>query len=124
MAAASTLEMIWSIPIVDGQHYAEWTREFLDVTSLVWACIHSIAIGLENLSSTTMRILIAKKQIRCLSRIIITTFVITNRLTTTGAARSVLMKFETKRGQKADGKQAWDALRSIRTTLDSAEDLF
>ena len=32
---------------MDGLNYAEWTRKFLYVTSLVWACMHSIATGLE-----------------------------------------------------------------------------
>ena len=53
MAAVNKIEIIRSIPIFDGLNYAEWTREFLDVTSLAWACIHSIATGLENLSPNT-----------------------------------------------------------------------
>ena len=47
MAVVSTLQMIRTIPKFDGQNYAEWTRKFLDVTSLAWACIYSIATGLE-----------------------------------------------------------------------------
>ena len=34
------------------------------------------------------------------------------RLTTTGAARSVLLQFEPKPGRPGDGKQAWLALQS------------
>ena len=34
------------------------------------------------------------------------------RLTTTGAARSVLLQFEPKHGRPGDGKQAWLALQS------------
>ena len=34
------------------------------------------------------------------------------RLTTTGAARSVLLQFEPEYGRPGDGKQAWLALQS------------
>ena len=47
MAAVSPLQMIRSVPRFYGQNYPEWTRGFVDVTSLAWACIHSIATGLE-----------------------------------------------------------------------------
>ena len=35
------------------------------------------------------------------------------RLTTTGAARSVLLNFERKNGQPSDGRQAWLALKNM-----------
>ena len=35
------------------------------------------------------------------------------RLTTTGAARSVLLNFEQKNGQPSDGRQAWLVLKNM-----------
>ena len=131
MAGTSTLQMINSIPKFDGTDFVEWSRSFNDILQISWPFLGKIVSGL-NKTEPILRTSREEDPIdgsddetgyideRKPSNIDdINAWDSANehlfgvlRLTTTGAARSVLLQFEPKPGRPGDGKQALLALQS------------
>ena len=131
MAGTSTLQMINSIPKFDGTDFVEWSRSFNDILQISWPFLSKIVSGLKK----TEPILRRSREEDPMEGSDDETGHIDERepsniddmnawdsanehlfsvlrLTTKGAARSVLLQFEPQPGRPGDGKQAWLALQS------------
>ena len=131
MAGTSTLQMINSIPKLDGTDYVEWSRSFNDILQISWPFLSKIDSGLEKPEPILRRSReedpiegsdydtgnIDEREPSNVDDInawdsanehLLSVL----RLTTTGEARSVLLQFEPKHGKPGDGKQAWLALQN------------
>ena len=122
--------MINSIPGFDGNDYVEQSRPSNGILQISWPFLCNIVSGLEKPEP----ILRSKEEYPIEGSGYDTGYIDDRepskvddikawdsmsehllgvlRLTTTGAARSVLLQFETKLGRPGDGKQAWLALQS------------
>ena len=119
--------MINSITKFDGADYVEWSRSFNDILQISWPLLRNIVSGLEKPEpilrsreedpieggSNDDTDYIEKREpsnvddIKAWGSANERLFSVL-RLTTTGAARSVLLQqFEPKYGKPGDGKQAW-----------------
>ena len=130
MAGASTLQMTNSIPKFDGIDYVEWSRSFNGILQIPWSFLSKIVSGLEkpkpiSRSREENTIEGSDDETGCIDEHEpsndddINAWDSANehlfsvlRLTTTGAARSLLLQFEPKYDRPGDGKQAWLALQS------------
>ena len=130
MAGTSTLQMINSIPKFDGTDYVEWSRSFNNILQISWPFLSKIVSGLEkhepiprsrekdpieggdyDTGYIDERGPSNVDDIKAWDSANEHLFSVL-RLTTTGAARSVLLQFEPKYGRPGDGKQTWLALLS------------
>ena len=131
MAGTSTLQMINAIPKFDGTDFVEWSRSFNDILQISWPFLGKIVSGLKKTESILRR---SREEDPIEGRDGETGYnderepsniddinpwdsanehlFSALRLTTTDAARSVLLQFETRPGRPGDGKQAWLALQS------------
>ena len=130
MAGTSILQMINSIPKFDRTDCVEWFRSFNDILQISWLFLRKIVSGREKPKAIPR----SKEEdtiegsddekgyiddcepfnvddIKAWDSANEHLFSVL-RLTTTGAARSVLLQFEPKYGRHGDGKQAWLALQS------------
>ena len=124
------IQMINSIPKFDGTDYVEWSRSFNDVLQIFWPFLSEIVSGLEkpepilrsregdpiegsdyDTSNIDEREPSNFDDINAWDSANEHLFSVL-RLTTLGAAQSVLLQFEPKFGRPGDGKQAWLALQS------------
>ena len=142
MAGMNTLPMIKMIPTFDGRNYVEWTRSFNDILQIAWPFLSKIMSGLErpepipredregeeNASDFDINGSNSSEVSADGSRNSdeepnnsddIEAWGTANehlfsvlRLTTTGATRSVLLKFEPRNGHAGDGKETWLALKN------------
>ena len=130
MAGTSKLQMIHSIPNFGGTDYVEKSRYFNDILQISWPFLSKIVSGLEKtkpISKSREEDIIKGSDdetgyiderepsnvddIKALDSANRHLFSVL-RLTTAGAARSVLRQFKPKYGRPGDGKQAWLALQS------------
>ena len=124
MAGTNTLQMISSIPTFDGTSYVEWSRSFNDILQIFWPFLSKIVSGLKkpepllrrrkedpNEGSDDDMGYIDERESPNVDGInawdsadehLLTVL----RLTTTGAAQSVLLQFEPNFGRPSDGRQA------------------
>ena len=131
MAGTSTLQMINSIPKFDGTDFVEWSRSFNDILQISWPSLSKTVSGLKKLEPILRRSReedpiegsddetghIDEREPSIIDDINAWDsanehFFSVLRLTTKGAARSVLLQFEPQPGRPGDGKQAWLALQS------------
>ena len=131
MAGTSTLQMINSIPKFDGTDFVEWSRSFNDILQISWSFLSKIASGLKKPEPILRRSReedpiegsddetghIDEREPSNIDDVNAWDsanehLLSVSRLTTKGAARSVLLQFEPQPGRPGDGKQAWLALQS------------
>ena len=155
MAGMNTLQMIKIISKFDGENFVERTRPLNDILQKAWSFLSKMINGLErpepilsgsreeevntsdlydndcnpsDVSGHDSGSINEESQ----NSDDVKTWGSANeylfsvlRLTTTGAACSVLLKFKRKNGRSGDGRQAWLALKtSIRTPLVSVGEHF
>ena len=131
MAGTSTLQMINSIPKFDGTDFVEWSRSFNDILQISWPFLSKIVSGFKKPEPILRRsreedpIEGSDEETGHIDEREPSNIDDMNawdsanehlfsvlRLTTKGAARSVLLQFEPQPGRPGDGKQAWLALQS------------
>ena len=141
MAGMNTLQMIKMIPTLDGRNYGEWTRFFNDILQMTWSFLSKLVSRLErpepiprensggegNASDADDNDSNPSEVNADGSRNSdeepssngdIEAWDTANEhlfsmllLTTTGAARSELLKFEPRNGRPGNGGEAWLALK-------------
>ena len=142
MAGMNTLQIIKMIPTFDGRNYVKWTRSFNDILQITWPFLGKIVSELGRLEpipsesregggnasniddndsnpSEVSAVGSRNSDEEPSSSDDIEAWDTANehffnvlRLTTTGAARSVLLKFQPKNGQPGNGREAWLALKN------------
>ena len=134
--------MIKAIPKFDGGMFVEETRSFNDILQMTWPFLSKMVSGLERPESIPRESIKGventsdlddnesspgevsahgsrnsykgphnRDDVKTLDTANETIFSIL-RLTTTGAARGVLLKFEPRHGQPGNGRQAWLSLKN------------
>ena len=128
MAGTSTLQIIKSIPKLDGFDYVEWSRSFNDILQIYWPFLSKIVSGLEKLEPILRRreedlIEGSDDDTGYIEREpsnvddikawdSANEHLLRDLRLTTGSARSVLLQFKPKYGRPGDGKRAWLVLQS------------